>query len=47
MVGLVLARSSVGLDRLRGVIRKYRVAARSAIHIITARLFSEVTMNFM
>ena len=47
MVGLVLARSSVGLDRLRGVIRKYRVAARSAIPIITARFFSEVTMNFM
>ena len=47
MVGLVLARSSVGLVSVSGVTRKYNTDAISAMAIITARFFSEVTMSSM
>ena len=41
IVGLVLARSSVGLLRLRGVIRKYKKDAARLMQTITSRFFPE------
>ena len=41
IVGFVLASSSVGLDRLRGVMRKYRKEAMRLITIITRRFLSD------
>ena len=41
IVGLVLARSSVGLSRSRGEMRKYRQDAITLITIIITRFFSE------